>query len=222
MTTGSSARQPQDAAFTDDWQTLSDELLQGLVHALNNRVAALSALVELARLGDEEEDPLSALPSEIAQLHQVNGLFALLPARRSDAEALDPSVAMEDALHLHEHHPRLRGERCVVTYEGTATAVRVPRWAFVRALVMLIHAAKRAGESVQGRGCAPVRVRSDAAALGVHVETSVEPSADLVALAARCGGAITQEGGELTLRLPTLLELRRREQEARGRDAPAG
>src|SRR5215210_297006 len=159
MTSGPFERTPQ-GALIPDWPTLSDELLQGLIHALNNRVGALSAFVELTRLGDEQGDTAIVLPEEIAQLHQVNGLFALLPSRRSDPEAVEPRLVMEDALRLHEHHPRLRTERCVVTYEGTLMPVRVPRWALLRALVMLVHTAKRAGELVQGRGGAPVVIRS--------------------------------------------------------------
>ena len=220
MTTSPSPRQLHVAASTDDWQSLSDDLLQGLIHALNNRVAALSAFVELARFGDDEEDPLTVLPGEIAQLHQVNGLFALLAARRSDPEALELPAVMEDALRLHEYHPRLRGDRCVVTYDGTPTPVRVPRWALVRALVMLVHAAKRAGESVQDRGSVPINVRSDDATVIVHVGTTSEPSADLVALAERCGGSIVRNDGELELRLPSIIEVRRREREARG-DVPS-
>jgi hypothetical protein len=203
----------------DDWATISNELLQGLIHALNNRVAALSAFVELARLGDEESDPLAVLPSEIASLHQVNGLFALLPERRSEAEALELPALLADAVRLHEHHPRLRADPCEVSYEGVPIPVRAPRWALVRTLVMLVHAAKRAGESVKGRGGAPIIVRSDAAAVDVRVGTTAQASRDLVAAAERCGGAIVREGDELVFRLPSLPELRRREREARGEGA---
>ena len=110
MTTGTPASQPDHASVIDDWRTISEELLQGLVHALNNRVAALSAFVELAKLGDEEGDPLTVLPTEIAQLHRVNALFGLLPERKSEPEALELRAVLDDAILLHEHHPRLRGE----------------------------------------------------------------------------------------------------------------
>ena len=40
MTSGSHEQQNDGAQVAGDWTTLSDELLQGLVHALNNRVAA--------------------------------------------------------------------------------------------------------------------------------------------------------------------------------------
>jgi hypothetical protein len=215
MTSGSSAGPPRGVPVSDDWRTISEELLQGLVHALNNRVAALSAFVELARLGDEEGDPLTVLSQEIAQLHQVNGLFGLLPERRSEPEALELRVVLDDAIRLHEHHPTLRGEHVAVTYEGAPGAVRAPRWALVRAMVMLVHIAKRTRGSARG-DAAPLRVRGEQASVGVHIVTPMEPSTDLVALAERCGGEIAREHDELVLRLPSLRELRRREREARG------
>src|SRR3982751_3750668 len=118
MTSAVPAPQPEKAQPSDDWRTISEELLQGLVHALNNRVAAISAFVELETLGDEQGNPLAALPGEIAQLHRVNALFGLLPERRAEAEALELRVVLEDAIRLHEHHPRHRGEQLAVTFEG--------------------------------------------------------------------------------------------------------
>ncbi|MEO8562518.1 MAG: hypothetical protein ABI601_10615 [bacterium] len=196
---------------TDDWATLSDELLQGLVHALNNRVAALSAFMELARFGDDEADPLVVLPSEIEQLHRVNGLFSLLPARGSQPEALELPLVLDDALRMHEHHPRLRGDRCAVVCEGTPLPVRAPRWALFRVLLMLVHAVKRSADTVQGRGGSPLRVVGDASSVSVHAHTPAEPSASLISLAGRCGGSCLREGEELVFRLPSILEVRRRE-----------
>src|SRR5215213_1323130 len=137
MTSGSSGGPPHDVLVSDDWSTISEELLQGLVHALNNRVAALSAFVELAKLGDDDGDPLTVLPEEIAHLHRVNALFALLPERRSEPEALELRAVLDDAIRLHEHHPRLRGGQVDVALEGAPDAVRAPRWALLRAMVML-------------------------------------------------------------------------------------
>jgi hypothetical protein len=211
MTSGSQEQQHVGTPVVGEWSSLSDELLQGLVHALNNRVAALSAFVELARLGDEEADPLTVLPAELVQLHRVNGLFGLLPERGSEPEALELPLVLEDALRLHDHHPRLRSERCVVVREGTPLPVRAPRWALLRILVMLVHAAKRDAESVQGRGGAPIRVVGDSVTVSVHVTTRAEPSPYLISLAQRCGGTCAREGDELVLRLPSILELRRQE-----------
>jgi hypothetical protein len=221
MTSASPPRRPDDAPRSDDWRTISEALLQGLVHALNNRVAALSAFVELARLGDEEGNPVTVLPAEIAQLHRVNALFGMLPERKSDPEALELRVVLDDAVRLHEHHPRLRSEQVAVAFEGAPAVVRAPRWALVRVLVMLVHAAKRAAASSQPREDASLRVRGDDTTIGVHVATAVDPSPDLVALAERCGGSVTLEEGELVLRMPSVRELRRREREARGDSSPS-
>ncbi len=216
--TSSAPRQPDDASRGDEWRTISEELLQGLVHAMNNRVAALSAFVELARLGDEEEgDPVKVLPAEIAQLHRLNGLFGMLPQRRSDAEALELSSVLDDAIRLHEHHPRLRTERVAVALEGAPAVVRAPRWALARALVMLVHSAKLAARAELA--AATLRIHGDDATISVHAPTAVEPSADLLALAERCNGSVAHETGELVLRMPSVRELRRRERA--GRDDPA-
>jgi hypothetical protein len=220
MTFGTSAPQPHDALVGDDWRTISEELLQGLVHALNNRVAALSAFVELAKLGDEEGDPLTVLPVEIAQLLRVNALFALLPERKAEAEALDLRAVLDDAIRLHEHHPRLRSAQVDVSFEGAPGVVRAPRWALVRAMVMLVHAAKRDAESNPSRGGARIRVNGDEDSVAVHVAAIAAPSPDLVALAVRCGGRVVRAGDELVLTLPSLRALRRREREAQG-EAPA-
>jgi C4-dicarboxylate-specific signal transduction histidine kinase len=219
MTSGSHEQQQASATTIGDWATLSDELLQGLVHALNNRVAALSAFVELARFGDEEANPMIVLPAEIVQLHRVNSLFALLPERGSEPEALELPLVLDDALRLHEYHPRLRSDRAVVVHEGTPLPVRAPRWALLRVLVMLVHAAKRSAESAQDRGGATIRVVGDSVTVSVHVTTRGEPSPYLLSTARRCGGWCGREGDEVVLRMPSILELRRQErasQEDRG------
>ena len=220
MTFGTSASQPHDAPVSDDWRTISEELLQGLVHALNNRVAALSAFVELAKLGDEEGDSLTVLPVEIAQLLRVNALFALLPERKSEAEAVELRAVLDDAIRLHEHHPRLRGGQVDPKFEGAAGVVRAPRWALVRVMVMLVHAAKRNAESNPGRAGAAIHVYGDDDSVAVRLTTAATPSSDLAALAARCGGRVERVDDGVVLTLPSLRALRRRERGAQG-EAPA-
>ena len=220
MTFRTPARQPDDAPRSDGWPTISEELLQGLVHALNNRVAALSAFVELAKLGDEEGDPVKVLPAEITQLHRLNTLFGMLPERRADAEPLEMSSVLDDAIRLHEHHPRLRSERVAVVMEGAPAVVRAPRWALLRALVMLVHSARLAVASGRAPEGATVRIRGGEAAISVHVVTPAAPSADLRSIAERCNGTVAHEAGELVLTMPSVRELRRREREGRG-DLPS-
>lgn len=212
MTIRTQLPRSDDAPVPDDWRTISEDLLKGLVHALNNRVAALSAFVELAKLGGEDEDPLTVLPLEIAQLHRVNSLFGLLPQRGAESEPLELRAVVDDALRLHEHHPRFRGETVSLTYEGAPGAVRAPRWALMRAMVMLVHAAKR--DAGSGRE-AVVQVRGEDTTIVVRVATSEEVPKDLEALAAQCGGRITHTSDALVLTMPSLRELRRRERDAR-------
>jgi hypothetical protein len=50
------------------------------------------------------------------------------------------------------------------------------------------------------------------------VATPAEPSQSLVSLSARCGGTCAREGDELVLRLPSILELRRRERASQNDD----
>jgi len=203
-----------NSSTLDDWSAISNDLLQGLIHALNNRVAALSAFLELGRMGDAI-DPLSELPGETAQLQQLSALFALLPERRTQAEPLELPAALDDAIRLHEHHPRLRAEHCEVRYEGTAVPVRAPRWALVRTLVMLIHAAKRGREASHGPDVASLIVQTDDSTMSIRVSVAGEASRDLLAAAALAGGSMAREEQQLVFRLPTLSELRRREREAR-------
>jgi hypothetical protein len=214
MTSHTPAPRDGDVLVGDDWRTISEDLLKGLVHALNNRVASLSAFVELAKLGDEEEDPLTVLPGEIAQLHQVNALFGLLPQRTPEPEPLELRAVFDDAVRLHEHHPRFRGEPVGLTFEGAPSAVRAPRWALMRAIVMLVHAAKRDADFEHGRGAA-IRVQGDDTTIAVHVRTRETASGDLEALAAQCGGRMARTKDELVLIMPSLRELRRRERDAR-------
>jgi hypothetical protein len=209
------------ASQSDDWATISNELLQGLIHALNNRMAALGALVELARLDDEEGDSLEGIAEELTLLGEVNALFALLPERRSEPEALELSSALDDALRLHAHHPRLRRVTCEIRCDDALSPVRAPRWALVRALVLLVHAAKQAGESTPEQAGATIHLLADGPDVAVRAEIPAQPFEEFVALAARCGARVQRDGAALTLRLPTLEELRRRERGLRDESGAA-
>ena len=120
----------------------------------------------------------------------------------------------DDAVRLHEHHPRFRGEPVELTFEGAPSAVRAPRWALMRAIVMLVHAAKRHADLEHGRGAA-IRVQGDDTTIAVHVRTRETSSGDLEALAAQCGGRVERTKDALVLTMPSLRELRRRERDAR-------
>ena len=195
------------------WSLLLEDLLRGLVHAMNNRITALSAYAELAAV-DEEALEVDMLRREIQRLHQVSSFVSALATRSDEREALELSGVVELALEIHSHHPRMRSVPCTLEQSGAILPVRVPRWAMLRLALLMIDAAKRAGSEANANAVAiwvsgtDVAVRLDFA--------SAEPlGRDAVELARHCGGTLSHANGETVLELPSLLELRRREKAAR-------
>ena len=198
-----------------EWVELSDALMRGLVHALNNRITALSAFAELVGMGDEEFTPERVLPGELTRLHQVNGLFRLLVPDDPGPEALELLPVLDDALALHAHHPRLRSVRLDVRQSGTIVPLRVPRWALLRLLLMVMEFGKRNAEAAQ-RTTSTVRIEGDDDFLVISADTGGVQSHYTGAMALRCGGSVSLSGDDLCVRLPTLLQVRRAERVARG------
>jgi hypothetical protein len=202
------------------WVELSDALMRGLVHALNNRVAALSALAELAALGDNELTAQRVLPGELARLQQVNLLFRLMLTEEVPPEALELAPVLDDALALHAHHSRLRTVRCEVVRHGTVLPLRAPRWALFRLLLILLEWAKHHADDTSA-SVAVLRVTGGEETIELTVSARSEPGRYALAMAELCGGTLQSGADGITARLPTLPELRRGERaavEARGAD----
>lgn len=192
---------------------LSDDLLSGLVHALNNRVTALSVCVELAALGDDQMVRDGVLAVEVTRLQRAGALVGLLPARGQD-EALEIAPVLADAVAIHAHHPRMRDVECVVGVLGAPPPVRVPRWALLRLLLIMVDAAKSAAQESE-QGTVTIELAGDDRELRVRVPGRRGERAYGIGLATLCGGALAHEGDELVLTLPGLSEVRRRERMAR-------
>jgi C4-dicarboxylate-specific signal transduction histidine kinase len=203
-------------AGSAEWLVLSDDLLAGLVHALNNRVTALSVFAELVALGDSQMASSGMLATEVGRLQRLSALIAMLPARNQAAEALEIDPVLDDAISLHAQHPRIHAIECVVERSGELPPLRAARWTLLRLLLLVVHAAKGAAEAARRErvtfyltgDTASVTLRVFAVGAGVHA----------AALAERCGGALAHVGDELQLTLPSLKEVRRREQLVRAAD----
>ena len=66
------------------WRTVSESLLGGIHHALNNRVAALSAISQVLGAGMPDAGPIvAALGGEVDRLEQTVALITLLRRARS-------------------------------------------------------------------------------------------------------------------------------------------
>jgi hypothetical protein len=201
---------------TDEWLLLADELLSGLVHSLNNRVTALSVCAELIMLGDEDIASGGVLPDEVSRLQRAIALIGLMPSRSAAPEAMELAPVLDDAVQLHAHHPRLRDIECVVERApgapGPLQPVRVPRWALLRALLLMVNAAKLAAAEAR-RDRVLIRLSGDDASVSVRAITRANGVGELYAasMASHCGGTMVREGDEMVLTLPSLPEVRRRE-----------
>ena len=196
-----------------EWLSLSDDLLAGLVHALNNRVTALSVFAELITLGDSQMASGGLLATEVARLQRLSVLIAMLPARNQAAEALEIDPVLDDAISLHANHPRMRAIECVVERSGELPPLRAARWALLRLLLLVVHAAKGTADAAR-RERVTLYLNGEPDSLTLRAFALGDAGVHAAALAARCGGVLEQVGDELQLTLPSLKEVRRREQVA--------
>lgn len=214
------------------WARVSDGLVAGLHHALNNRLGAVGAVVQLLRGELPEEHPLQALlPAEMERLEQTVGLLALLrPLPGGDPEPLELARVCRDAERLYLLHHDLRDVPLEVAVPERLPPVRAEPVGVLRVLLTLLAvAASRAANG--GRG---VRLTVSATDLQVETRVETEPTeqpgfasggetaalAEVVPSAAESlarvvGGELRIEEREgevaLTLRLPTLAAARRAE-----------
>ena len=186
------------------WVALSDALLAGLVHMLNNRITALSVCAELAAMGDDEMIAGGVLTTELKRLQGASALIGLMPSRPHQPEALELRPVLDDALALHAHHPKTRLVECEVRVDGAMQPVRAPRWALLRLLLVLVDAAKEAADASGSR--AVLHLASDEHAVRLRLGTPGDGGPYAAEMAALCGGRLAREGGELKLTLPSLLE----------------
>lgn len=197
----------------DGWTLLSEELLRGLVHAMNNRVTSMGANAELAEM-DGEKLPPRVMRDDLARLNVVTRMISSIASRGGDLEALELAPLLDEVLRLHAHHPRLRTVTCNVDRREELLPVRVPRWALLRLLLLFVDQAKQSAPPTAGETV--LRLTGDAAALRLEAATDGAPHDDAAALASLCGGSLHRQDNVLMLELPSLLELRRRERGDRG------
>jgi hypothetical protein len=226
---------------TDPLDGIRDGILRGVAHALSNRVAALSGVAGLVDFGDLPPDRLSrALGSEVSQLGQLVELLRLLPSdTRPRGEAIELKTLLPAVVALHALHADLRDVPCTIQHDRDAHPVHVSRSTFVHAVLVLIDAAKR--DVLRDRGGVSLTYGGDSAWVTVAVEslagaappapggsagTDLDLRRLLSAAVAELDPSLTVDiqrrgqgpgsGLRLELRLPTLLEVRRRERETKG------
>lgn len=200
----STTRGPEDtqlsAAALAEWSGHVDGVLRGIAHALNNRAASLSAVMELAREPAEEGGAITTLLSiELQRIGDLAAVVGAIGAPRRGAEAFTPADAAADAARVLSVHSGLREPRA--TFEAaSAGPVRGERWMFVRALIALASDAERV-TIVDDRDWVVARAHGGDATR----------STTLLEELSRLMEGETLDDGQRGFRVPSLASLRRRE-----------
>jgi len=195
-----------------EWEEHLEHVLRGVGHALNNRAASVSAVMELSFEPDQGGVPTRALlAAEVQRLRELAEVVRTVGLPRGAAEAFVPAEAASAARVVLSLHAELR-ERAIVIDATGAPPVRGRKWLLVRALVSL------AADASARHSGAPVAItmREDGPWLtvAVNVDTGAAPPAARASSYVRDAAAAL--GGEplpaaLGFRMPTLAEFRRRE-----------
>ena len=151
------------------WLCVHDELLQGLTHALSNRVGSISAVAYLLEMQPTSiAASAAALREEAERVEGLLQLMRLLPHRAgAAAEPVMPADTAAHAIALHAHHPDVRDLHTEVTREGDLQPAYADPAVLIMAVTLVLGAARRA---INGIG---------------RVELTIGSSADTVQFTAR-------------------------------------
>jgi hypothetical protein len=214
QTPGFPLARPMAPEGVEEWLDLVDHALQGLHHALNNRIGSLSAVVELYQLGDLPSDGkgFENLAADLTRLGDCNRVVRLLS--RDSVAGEEPLIlddVLADVLAIHRFLHDVRDLPVSIVPTRYVEPVRVERWALVRVLTLLLADAKRSAQSQS----TTVRAVTESDEQWVRVEFRLGvPHTDAVPSFARgpyaervaeaFGGQVSRRAGAVELRLPTL------------------
>jgi hypothetical protein len=204
---GSASSRDAAAGAAEVWLSVCDDLLSGLSHALNNRLAAVGSIARVLEYGDIGGDSLYAtLIAEIETLERTVALLRLVP--RTDEDRLEP-IRLEDfvppVLRLHS----LRRDVRDLEFEFLAESVVPPGFGepvlLTRALLLALGAVSHAVQSnggnvvslesadgeyvtlaISGRTGGPLSIRDDRGELA---------AAEILTGAAGCHLSVTKTHG---------------------------
>jgi hypothetical protein len=194
------------AAAAAEWTGLVESVLRGIAHGLNNRAAALAALIELTSEPAEQPPVLrEILETEQRRVRDLVQAVRTIGAPGGDAEALMPEDVVADARAVLEQHPDLR-DGAVQIDVAQVSPVRAPRQTFAR-LVLALAAGLGGGTRTKPRRLA---VTTEGDWLILAADASAGPTSTLAAeLARHVGGELLAD--RYGIRMPTLAALRQRE-----------
>ena len=191
-----------------EWGHHADSIMRGLAHALNNRAAALSAILELSR--EPDEDPAfaqSLLSAEFQRMRELADLVAVLGPPKGEIEAVSPRDVVPEVVAALGLHAEQR-ERKIVLEAEAAPPVRTAKWMLRRALIVLCAASPT---SDPGQRTLRVTLHEEGdwmTARAIPPQGGAARESSYVAEMARAMGGEPLDDG---FRLPTLAAIRRRE-----------
>lgn len=205
-----SERRLPSSVRAEDWAPVYDEFWHGLVHAANNRVAALSGIVQLHehKISTPKES-MDALRAEVARLRDLMQQFRALTVSRSERrEPVRLGNAMKGATEIAAHHALARNWSITLTDEppGLEPVLLWPADAFRFPALLLLAAGGSRAEASLFVSYADADGMSAAAMVTDQAAEAITASAAFAALA----HAVAVEHGRLDcLALaPTQAELR--------------
>lgn len=184
-----------------EWMGIVEEMMRGIGHALNNRAAALSAVIELTSPPAEEPAVIrEILTGEMDKVQAIVQVLRSVGMPRNEVEAFAPADVVPDVRRVLEYHAEWRDGPPAI--EGNdAAPIRASRTAFLRALLAVACAMPRT------RGAA-IRIATEED--WVVVRAGMPGHSVLVPELARCLGGEPVGNGD-GFRVPTLAAIRRRE-----------
>jgi hypothetical protein len=188
----------RSAIRADDWLPVHQALLAGLVHACNNRVAALSGISQLyeAKLSSGDEG-MQQLLGEVEKLRALMGLFRLaLNGRSARREPARMGEALQTAATLLGHHLDARHARFEAPAEsGEVEPVLLwPGDAVRIAVLAFLAASADAGKGVVEASIARVGDETVVAITAPGTESGVMGRSEFAALVY----ALDREGGTVS------------------------
>lgn len=191
------------AGALEEWNHHVEAVLRGVAHALNNRAAALSALIQLSDESEPAPTLRAILATELDRVTALAGALRSIGTPRAGEEAFGAADAVSEALQVLSLHADQR-EATTGIDARDAAPVRVQRWMFVRSLIVLAANAGRTSTNVR------IEIRSSGGYLIVRVANETPaPSLYVQEIARAMGGEALSDGQGF--RLPTLAAIRQRE-----------
>jgi hypothetical protein len=158
------------------WRTVGESLLGGIHHALNNRVAALSAISQVLGAGMPDAGPIVAsLGGEVDRLEKTVALISLLRRARSrNPEPVQLPELVASLTPLLPHHGDLKEIEFVGDPDPGILPVFVERDQLTRVMLVLMTSVGLSAECAGG-GRVRVRYRGDADEVVTRVECEPGP-----------------------------------------------